>query len=235
MPETPVSYTVSDAEFESILVAQGDQSRPTVMVHHGWEGMSDGLLAVARRIVPWGYNAVAVDIYGKGKSGTTPEECQALMQPFMEDRALLAARLKAAFGAVAALPSVDEQKIAAIGFCFGGLCVLDSARLNLPLCGVASFHGVFTPPPGPPPAQIHCKVAVYHGWDDPLAPPEDVVALAKEFSEAKADWHLIAYGHTMHAFMAEGLSDPENGIAYNERSATRAWAALGAFLKECFG
>jgi dienelactone hydrolase len=100
------------------------------------------------------------------------------------------------------------------------------------LRGVVSFHGVLTAPDGPAASAIDPAILVLHGWDDPLAPPEDVVALGAELTRAKADWQIHAYGGTMHAFMAEGLNQPEQGLQYNERSARRAWAAMAGFLEE---
>jgi dienelactone hydrolase len=99
---------------------------------------------------------------------------------------------------------------------------------------VASFHGVLTAPEGATPGDISAKVIVFHGWDDPFAPPEDVVALGREPSASGADWQAHAYGGTMHAFMAPTANNPEAGIMYNEVSARRARASLGPFLTEAF-
>jgi dienelactone hydrolase len=162
-----------------------------------------------------------------------PEEFDALMRPFLNDRALLADRLSAV-AAAAALPEVDPSGIAAIGFCFGGLCMLDLARTGAPVTGVASFHGVLTPPAGWIPRQIDCKVAVYHGWDAPFATPDDLLALASELTESEADWQIHAFGQTMHSFMAEQAQRRDLGIAYSARSTERAWPGLRRFLAECF-
>jgi dienelactone hydrolase len=155
------------------------------------------------------------------------------MRPFLEDRAMLADRLSAVVSAVAGLPEVNPSRIAAIGFCFGGLCMLDIARTGLPVTGVASFHGVLAPPSGWTPREINCKVAVYHGWEDPFAKPNAVIALAAELTESGADWQIQAFGQTQHSFMAEQANRPDLGIAYNARSAERAWSGLRRFLAEC--
>lgn len=174
-----------------------------------------------------------LDLYGKGVSGSTPEEFDALMRPFLEDRAMLADRFCTVVAAVAELPEVNPSRIAANGFCFGGLCVLDMARTGAAVTGVASFHGVLTPPPGWVPRRIDCKVAVYHGWEDPFAKPDDVVALAAELTASGADWQIQAFGQTMHSFMAEQANRPDLGVAYHARSADRAWLGLRGFLAEC--
>lgn len=206
---------------------------PGVLVFHGWEGRSEGQEAFARRLAGLGYAAFCVDLYGNGRRGTTPQECEALMTPLIQDRAELRERLLHVVEVVGGLPEIQEEHMAAIGFCFGGLCVLDLARAGAPLKGVASFHGLFTPPAGLPTASpMSVKVAAYHGWDDPMVPPADVVALGQELTTAGADWQIHAFGGAKHAFMNPGANAPEMGIQYDERTAHRAWTALAGFLGE---
>ena len=158
------------------------------------------------------------------------------MTPLISNRPVLRQRLLGAVTSISSMPRLDASRLAAIGFCFGGLCVLDLARANAPLRAVASFHGMLTAPNDlPAPTRIDSKIIVFHGWDDPMAPPQDVLALASELSAAKADWQLHAYGATLHAFMAEGLNAPERGLQYNARSAGRAWTALRSHLAESLG
>lgn len=231
-----VSYRLDGVTFDGALVSPGTTARPGVLVIHGWEGRSEGQDRVAMRLSKMGYAAFCVDLYGDGKRGSLgPDSApvnQALMAPLMEDRALLQRRLLAAVDAAGYEPEIRTDRMAAIGFCFGGLCALDLARANAPLKAVASFHGGLAPSPLEAPAKIGPKIAVYHGWDDPLAPPDAVLALAAELSAAQADWQLVAYGATMHAFMAEGVDAPSMGLQFNARSARRAWTALGDFLGE---
>jgi dienelactone hydrolase len=226
------AYAQDGVAFDGAVVKAGEDARPGVLVIHGWEGRSDGQERFAGKLAELGYAAVCVDLYGDGRRGTTPDVCQALMDPLLADRALLRRRLLGAVEAAAGLGAVDAARMAAVGFCFGGLCAIDLARANAPLKGVVSFHGALTAYPGPPPTRIDVPLLVAHGWDDPMAPPADVLALAAELTAARADWQLHAYGATMHAFMAEGLNQPERGIQYNARSARRAWAAMAGFLAE---
>jgi dienelactone hydrolase len=234
MTTTSAPHRQDGIAFDGAVVAEGPGPRPGVLVIHGWEGRSAGQEKFAARLADLGYAAFCVDLYGDGRRGTTRETCEALMTPLMADRALLRRRLAGAVEAASARPEIDPARMAAIGFCFGGLCALDLARANAPLRAVASFHGALSAPPLPPPAAIAPKVAVFHGWDDPMAPPADVLALAAELTAARADWQLHAYGGTMHAFMAEGVDLPQFGLQYNERSARRAWASLQALLAEAF-
>jgi dienelactone hydrolase len=158
----------------------------------------------------------------------------AAMTALREDRAALCDRLLAVLGTAIEQDEIDDERVAAIGFCFGGQNALDLARSGVEIAGVASFHGLFDPP-GLPPRPIVAKVAAYHGWDDPLVPPPAVVALAAELTEAGADWQISAFGHVGHGFTNPGATGAMPGIKYDETTARRAWAACDAFLDECFG
>lgn len=212
-----------------------DGPRPCVLVAHDWSGQNQSIRTVTERVARLGWVAFALDVYGKGVRGEETGDNTALMTPMLADRALLCRRLLAGLAAAQRHPAVDPRRVAAIGYCFGGLCVLDLARA-VPdgLLGVVSFHGVFTPPNLGPQPPITAKVLLLHGWEDPLAPPSQVLAIARELTEAKADWQLHAYGHALHAFTFEGAYFPERGIAYDEAAARRSWAAMRAFLEEVF-
>jgi len=234
MSERLVDYVLEGKPHEGLLVFDDTAKAPapTVLVFHAWEGRNEPINAVARRVAGWGYNAFAVDLYGKGILGHTTEECQALMTPLASNRARLRAMLLETVEIAAGLPEVDATKMAAIGFCFGGLCVLDLARAGAQVTAVASFHGVFTPPGLPTTTPIGPKVIAFHGWDDPMAPPDAVVAFGREFTAGKADWQLHAYGATVHGFMMEEANMPAMGIQYNALSAGRAWETLKGYLAE---
>jgi dienelactone hydrolase len=205
---------------------------PAVLISHAWGGRDAFVERKARRLAWHGYAAFALDMYGKGRRGGSVEENQALMGPFVQDRALLARRINAALAALKGLPPVDARRVAAMGFCFGGMCVLDLARSGAELRGVVSFHGLLKPNGLPPAARIAAKVLMLHGYDDPLAPPEDVLAVAREFTQAGVDWQLHAYGHTLHSFTNPETNMPQNGMQYSDRADRRSWHALLQFLDE---
>jgi dienelactone hydrolase len=231
--ETDLRYELGGKLFEGLLVAPaGKLSLPTVLIFPDWAGRSANQESVARRLAEKGYAAVCVDLYGEGRSGRTNDECEALMQPLISDRTLLRERLLHIVRIGASLDQVDERQLAAIGFCFGGLCVLDLARADAPLAAVASFHGILSPPDWPTAPKISPKVGLFHGWADPMASPEAVCSLAAELTGAGADWQLHAYGEAMHAFMVPSAASPKLGIQYHPRSASRAWAGLDLFLAE---
>ena len=129
---------------------------------------------------------------------------------------------------------VDASSIAAFGYCFGGLCVLDIARTGEPLAGVVSFHGLFDPPGNTAENRIQARILALHGWDDPLATPEQAVALKRELSDMGADWQLHCYGNVRHAF-TNPAADASTGVTvYNDAADRRSWAAAEYFLSELF-
>ena len=213
-----------------------DDSRPGplpgLLIAHEWGGRGEFVERKARRLAWHGFATFALDMFGKGKRGTTNAECSALITPFVQDRALLGRRVTAALTAAQQLPEVDTRRIGALGFCFGGMCVLDLARSGADLRGVAAIHGLLKPTGLPAPAKIRAKVLVLHGFADPLSPPEDVLAVAQELTAAGADWQIHAYGNTMHSFTNPHANDRAGGMVYDEAADRRAWHALLQFLDE---
>jgi dienelactone hydrolase len=209
--------------------------RPGILVAHAWGGRSEFEDGKADDLARLGYAAMALDLYGKGVRGSGPEENATLMQPFLDDRAMLQKRLLVSLATLREQEEVDANRVAAIGFCFGGLCVLDIARTGEELAGVASFHGLFMPPGNTQGNSIRAKVLALHGWDDPMAPPDAVQALAAEMSAMGADWQLHAYGSTLHAFTNPAANDPKMGTVYNATADRRSWQAMTNFLDELFG
>jgi dienelactone hydrolase len=229
----PVEIRDGEALLEAMLVHDpAAAARPAVLILPTIMGRSDLELGFAGRLVGLGYTAIVADLYGREHIGRPREECRALMMALLGDRPFLQARLLAVLAAARALPEVDAGRVAAIGYCFGGLCALDLARTGADVRGVASFHGLFTPPGNLDGTAIRAKVIALHGWDDPMAPPASVDALGAELTRAGADWQIHAYGHTMHGFTNPAASDPERGLAYSEHADRRSWAALEAFLAE---
>jgi dienelactone hydrolase len=208
--------------------------RPGVLVAHAWGGRSDYEDGKADRLASLGYAAFALDVYGKGVRGGDPRTNAALMQPFLDDRGALQRRMRAALDTLCRQQGVDPGKIAAIGFCFGGLCVLDLARCGADVSGVVSFHGLFSSPGNTSRNEVRAKVLVLHGWDDPMAPPEAVQGLAAELSALGADWQIHAYGNTMHAFTNPAADNADMGTVYDPVADRRSWWAMRNFLEELF-
>lgn len=206
--------------------------KPCVIVAPAWGGRQAFENGRAEKLAELGYVGFAMDIYGEGLTGGSVEENSKLMQPYMEDRALLQRRMQAAVAAARGDERVDGDRIAAIGYCFGGLAVLDLARIGSDVRGVVSMHGLFVPPGNTAGTAISAKVLALHGWDDPMVPPDAVVELAKELTDAGADWQLHAYGHTKHAFSNPEANDHDLGTVYSPDAERRSWIAATGFLEE---
>ena len=225
-----IVYNCDDQKFIGKLFHEGTEPKATVMVVHDWSGLNNFAEASAKKLVAAGYNAFCVDMYGNGKIGTSVEEKTALMTPLMEDRNMLLKRLQKALEALQGQGEVDSNKVSAIGFCFGGLCVLDLARSGAALKSVASFHGLLIKPPFEG-KSINAKIMALHGHNDPMVPPEQVLAFQKEMEEAKANWEMLIFGKTLHSFANPEANTPEDGTQYNEYAANRSWDATFKLLE----
>ena len=237
MPITtkPVEYT--DGDQLCIGYLAWDESvadaRPCVLVNHAWGGLDDFAKDKAVEMAAMGYVGFALDNYGDGALPDTTEDKQAKMNPLVEDRAKLLQRLRAGYDAAAGMDEVDEGAMAAMGFCFGGLCTLDMARAGMDLRAAISFHGLLGGHDLPD-EKTGASVLIAHGWNDPMAPPSDVEAVMDELNRAGADVQLLAFSNTKHAFMVPGTDADEMGLMYNERSAKRAWSQCLELLDEHF-
>ena len=235
MIERSVEYRHEETLLEGLLAHDGKGGRkPAVLVAHAWAGRSPFENDKARALAELGYAGFALDMYGKGVLGTSVEENSALMTPLLQDRARLQSRLHSALAAVRAQPEVDPDRIAAIGFCFGGLCVLDLARTGAEVRGVASFHGLLSAPGNTSGKQITSKVLVLHGHDDPMVPVSQVNDFETEMTAAGVDWQVHAYGGTLHSFTNPEANDPSFGTQFKATANRRSWATLVDFLGEIF-
>jgi dienelactone hydrolase len=233
--EKPVPLDFDGEALEGVLVARRDGARrPGVILFPTVMGVSELELGFARDLVHLGYTGFVADLFGSKYRGAPRETMFGEMQRLRADRAGLRRRLTAVLEQVRGLDSVDEGAIAAAGYCFGGQCALDLARSGADIAGVASFHGLFDPP-GLDPQPIRAKVIAFHGWDDPMVPPDAVVALGRELTEAGADWQIHAFGHTSHGFTNPKAHGEIPGVQFNATAADRAWHGFVNFLEELFG
>lgn len=231
-----VSYADGDIECQgfSYRPANPESPLPVVLVCPAWDGLVQEVHDKAQKLAQLGYLVIGVDVLGGGKTLHDFADMGGALGPFMEDRGMLLRRLQAAVEAAHKLPAADTSKIAAVGYCFGGLCALDLARSSDSLVAAVSLHGGLAPNDlSAKPITAH--VLVLHGHDDPMVPPEAVIAFQREMTARKADWQLVSYGNTVHAFTRPGADDPTMGVAYNELTDKRSWQAMSNFLAETLG
>jgi dienelactone hydrolase len=230
-------YDGPGGPFEGVIAYEDEVQtlRPGVLVVPNVLGQKEADNKKAEDIAKLGYVGFACDVYGQDRRTTRQSENpQVYMNEMKADRALLRDRLAASLAALKGFDRVDPAKTGAIGFCFGGGCVLDIARAGLDVLGVVSFHGVYDRPDYASVTPIRAKVLVCHGWDDPLNPPEATTGLAEELTEAAADWQIHAYGGTGHGFTDPDMPAGRAGFGYSETADRRSWQAMRHFLSELF-
>jgi len=232
-----LTQVYGDQTLAHVIVHDGTgRVLPTVIVIPTVMGVQPLELGFAERLVALGYHVVVADLFGRRFTpGVDKEAAFAAMGALRADRSALRQRLLAVVEEIRKREHVDPARIAVIGYCFGGQCALDVARSGADVAAVASFHGLFDPC-GLPAQPIRAKVAAYHGWEDPMVPPEAVVALGNELTEAGADWQIHAYGHVGHGFTNPNAHQLGiDGVFYHEAAERRSWASLVNFLAEALG
>jgi dienelactone hydrolase len=208
--------------------------RPGILVVHEWNGLQDYMKKRCGMLAEMGYVAFAPDIFGKGVRAKSFPECEQISAPYYKDRALTRGRARAGLEILQKHPMVDAAKIAAIGYCFGGLVILELARTGANIAGVVSFHGQLSTPNPADGKNIKAKVLVLHGAIDPVVPPAEVAGFEKEMEDAKVDWQFISYGGAVHTFTNWNLPTTGMPAAYNEKADKRSWIAMQDFFKEIF-
>lgn len=209
-----------------------DTPRPAVLVAHDWSGRNEFACHKAKVLAEMGYLGFAIDMYGHGRLGVADDEKMALMQPLAGDRSLLRDRVQAAFDTVTAMSEVDNNRIAIIGFCFGGLCALDLARSGADIKGAVSFHGLLNKPEKLKARPILAKILALHGYDDPMVKPDAVTDFCQEMNDAGVDWQVHMYGRVQHAFSNPQAHNTDAGLVFNPVAAERSWQAAQNFMQE---
>lgn len=240
MKEAVLEYEVEGKTYKGFLVYDPSKGkRPAVLVAHAWKGQDDFARTKARDLAALGYVGFAADMYGDGVTATNDEDAKKLVQPVFTDRALLRQRIVAGFQALEKNEWVDKTKIGAIGFCFGGLTVIELIKSGVNLKGAVSFHGVLGSTLGtmkaklnPPSENLKGSLLVLHGNDDPFVTEADIVNSKKEWSTSGLDWEMDIYSGTQHAFTNPQAKDVAGGMIYNPRSAARSWTRMCNFFQE---
>lgn len=240
-PEPEGGTTGADVDYEAdgvryrgylALPADAQGALPGVLVVHDWLGVTDSTRMRCDMLARLGYAAFAADVYG---ADTRPSEADAagVAGRFYGDQETWRARVTAALDRLAEEPSVDPDRLAAIGYCFGGSSALQLARTGAPLRAVVSFHGGLQTGPAGEAERIEPKILVLTGGSDPHVPTESVVAFEEELRAVPAiDWQVVTYSGALHAFTVPTANTPEYGAAYDERADRRSWTAMKDFFAE---
>lgn len=235
-----VEYTAQGVTLRGYL-AYDDRLKgiaPAVLVVHEWWGLNDFARKRARMVAELGYTALAVDMYGDGQQASHPEEAAKFSAAVMHDFPTAKARFLAAEEFLRRQPTVDPDRIAAIGYCFGGGVVLNLARQGSDLKGVASFHGMLAPLQPATMGTTQGKILVLHGDDDRFTTPEQIAAFRQEMSSAQVDYQFISYPDAQHGFTNPGASKLGKKfnlpLAYNKKADKESWQTLKKFLTDIF-
>jgi len=233
-----LTYKEGQAEAHSFIVyddASGGK-RPGVLVVPEWWGLNDYPMMRAKMLAQLGYVAMAVDIYGDGKTTSDPKQAGAWADALEAgDRAELRTRITAALARLKSDPRVDSQRTAAIGYCFGGATVIELARSGAEVKGVVSFHGHYDTNAPAKPGEVKARILACHGADDPFQSPAQIQAFEDEMRKARADWQFNMYSGAKHSF-----TNPNAGrygisaLAYNAEADHRSWQAMKDFFREIF-
>jgi len=233
-----VEYKDGDTVLEGFLAYDDAQAgpRPGVLVIHDWTGVQDYAKRRATMLAELGYVAFAADIYGKGVRPTDPADCAKEAGKYKGDLPLLRRRVTLGFDQLLKRQNVNAQKIAAVGYCFGGTTVLELARSGSPVAGVVSFHGGLGTTLPAAEGAVKAKVLVCHGADDPYVKPAEQAAFKEEMAKAKVKMEFISYPDAVHSFTKkEAGDDKSKGNAYNEAADKKSWDDMKAFFKSIFG
>jgi dienelactone hydrolase len=212
--------------------------RPGVLVVHEWWGQNEYARKRARMLAELGYTALAVDMYGEGKTATHPDDAVKFSSQTMKNFPVAKERFEAAMAFLKKQRTVDPARIAAVGYCFGGGVVLNMARQGEDLKAVASFHGGLAAVKPATTGKVKAKIRVYNGEDDKFSPQLVTDAFMQEMRDAKVDFQLINYPGAVHSFTNPDADElgKKFGLpmAYNAEADKRSWADMTDFFAEVF-
>lgn len=236
----PVEYKSGDVVLKGYLAYDHNYKgkQPGILVVHEWWGNNEYSRKRAMMLAQLGYTALAVDMYGEGRQAAHPEEAREFANEISENINLKASRFMAAMNFLQQQNSVDPDKIAAIGYCFGGSVVLEMARSGLDLNGVVSFHGGLSTKNPAKPGAVKTRILVCHGEKDSFITDEQVAAFKQEMADAGADMQFITYKDATHVFTnpeADTYAKEFNmPVKYNKAADKKSWNDMKGFLKKVF-
>lgn len=238
--EENITYTIEGKTYKGFVTWDESKTgkRPAVLVVHEWWGLNDYAKSRAKQLAAIGYIAMAVDMYGNGKTAVDPKEAQELATPFYKDPQLAKTRLDAALKKLMEYKQADASKVAAIGYCFGGAVVLNAARLGADLKGAVSFHGGLIGAPADK-SLLKAKILVCHGAADKIVSQDDVKKFKHDMDSIGADYTFKSYANATHAFTNPEATETGKQfnmpIEYNAAADKASWNDMQKFLTKIFG
>ncbi|MDR9403428.1 MAG: dienelactone hydrolase family protein [Halothece sp. Uz-M2-17] len=228
--QNSIVYTIDEQPFEGYYaINEGlGNDQPIVLLIHDWNGIGEYEKRRVQMLAEQGYAAFAIDLYGQGVRPETTEESEAESSKLYRDRATMRKRLFAGLQEAQNLPNIDGSKVVAIGYCFGGASALEFARAGAEIDGFVSFHGGLETPENQDYQEVQAPILVLHGSDDPIAPMEQVAALAQAMNEANVDFEMEIYGGVRHSFTVWGSNS--DAARYDATADLASWDALLNFL-----
>jgi dienelactone hydrolase len=208
---------------------------PGVLVVHEWWGLNDYARKRAEQLASLGYVAFALDMYGKNKETEHPKQAQEFMKRVTENIDSWQKRALAGLEVLKRQPNTDPNRIAAIGYCFGGSTVQQLAYSGADIKGVVSFHGSLIPPTASAARQTKAKILICHGAADPFAKPKLLHKYITAMNASQIDWQMVIFGHAKHSFTNPGADKygmPQ--LSYNRQADLRSWEYMRLFLDEIF-
>jgi dienelactone hydrolase len=228
------TYDVDDVRLTGFLADGASRgSVPGILVAHEAPGVTAHIKERVRMLAERGYVAFALDMYGQ--VDLPIDEAREQSHRLMTDAALMRRRARAALDLLASHTHCDAGKLAAVGFCLGGIVALELARDRAPIRCAVGFHPGFMRPKGSATGPIAAKVLMMIGDDDPVVPAEDRASFIREMKEAGADWQLHVFGGVGHSYTnpeIDALGMP--GFSYNEGADRRAWTLMLSLFGEVF-
>ena len=236
MSTTPLCYNADDLTFCGQLACPDVPDKvPGILIFPEAPGVGAHVIRRAAALARLNYVALAADLHGDGVLFDDPKVMRAGIDLLKSQPERLHRRLQASLQALAQVPQVDPQRMAVIGYCFGGWCALELARTGAALRGVGIFHGALISSQQNTAGQIRGKLLVCTGDGDPLVPMDQIAGFSAEMSAAGVDWQVHLYGGACHGFTSpEAGSNPRPGFGYSASADRRSWAELSSFLGEIF-
>jgi dienelactone hydrolase len=232
-----IDYEHGGTKLQGFLAYDADLEgkRPGVLVIHEWRGLNDYARDRAVQLAEKGYVAFALDMYGKGVLARTNEEASERAGKFYADRPLMRGRAGAGLDVLREQEFTDPDRLAVIGFCFGGTTALELAMSGADLDAIVAFHAGLSFPDLEGLEQIGGTVLILHGGQDPYVPEEDLANIWAAMESADVDYQITIYGGAVHSFTnPDSGDDPSRGAAYDETAARRSWLEMQELFEETF-